>query len=293
MTAIKPLRMLCLAAGAAAAMLAAPARADEARPDRLIITYEEPTNPAHRPIYDEMKTRHALEKFRGIFSPFRLPVDLPLTIKGCNGVSNAWYQRPGLTICYEYLDDILKALPTEPTPVVGLTPMDAMLGQVFYVVAHEMGHALFDILDIPLLGRAEDAADQFAAYMMLQLGKDEARRLISGASYSYYNYIRNPKVTVSVTAFADVHGAPAQRFYNMLCIAYGADRETFGDVVTKGFLPEWRAPNCKMEYGEVAFAFKVLFVPHIDQELAKDVMKRMWLPDPSSKPPPPSMNSMQ
>jgi hypothetical protein len=27
----------------------------------------------------------------------------------------------------------------------------------------------------------------------------------------------------------DVHGTPAQRFYNLLCIAYGADAQLFGD----------------------------------------------------------------
>jgi hypothetical protein len=35
-----------------------------------------------------------------------------------------------------------------------------------------MGHALFDVLDIPVMGQPEHAADQFAAYMMLHLGKD-------------------------------------------------------------------------------------------------------------------------
>jgi hypothetical protein len=274
-------RMLCFAAIVLAVSQAQ--AADDVRPDRLVITYEEPKNPAHRALYEDLKAHHALEKFKGIFSPFRLPVDLPMTIKGCDGIANAWYQRPGLTICYEYLDDILQTLPKETT-ATGLTPFDAMVGQFFYVVAHEMGHALFDILDIPLLGRAEDAADQFSAYMMLQLGKDEAKRLITGAAYSYNNYIRNPKVTVSVTAFADVHGAPAQRFYNMLCIAYGADRETFAEVASRGYLPESRIPNCKMEYGEVAFAFKVLLMPHVDEERARQVMKRMWLPDSSTKP---------
>ena len=180
-----------------ATVLASPCTAvvgDEARPDRIVITYEEPKNPAHRPIYEALKAHGALEKFKGIFSPFRLPADLPMTIKGCDGVSNAWYQRPGMTICYEYVADILDTLPKGPTPIGGITPMDALLGQFFYVVAHEMGHAMFDILNIPLFGRPEDAADQFSAYMMLQLGKDEARRLITGAAYSYNNYIRNPQV---------------------------------------------------------------------------------------------------
>lgn len=59
------------------------------------------------------------------------------------------------------------------------------MGQFFYVFAHEMGHAMFDILRVPIFGNAEDAADQFATYIMLQFGKDQARRLITGAALSY------------------------------------------------------------------------------------------------------------
>ena len=42
---------------------------------------------------------------------------------------------------------------------------------------------MFDALNIPLFGRPEDAADGFAAYLMLHLGtKEDARRLIEGAA---------------------------------------------------------------------------------------------------------------
>jgi hypothetical protein len=67
------------------------------------------------------------------------------------GVSNAWY------ICYEYLEDIRKTMP-QATTLQGLTPADAVIGQYVYTVSHELGHALFDVLDIPLLGQPEDAA---------------------------------------------------------------------------------------------------------------------------------------
>src|ERR1700693_977390 len=42
-----------------------------------------------------------------VFSPLRLPVPVTIRTIGCDGVSNAWYQRedkhPTLSICYEYL----------------------------------------------------------------------------------------------------------------------------------------------------------------------------------------------
>jgi Putative metallopeptidase len=92
---------------------------------------------------------------------------------------------------------------------------------VYYVVAHEFGHAVFHLLDVPSFGNAEDIADQFSAYMVLLLGKDDAPRLIGGAAYSYKSIMENSNVILPVKAFSDVHGLPPQRFYNLLCMAYG------------------------------------------------------------------------
>ena len=69
----------------------------------------------------------------------------------------------------------------------------------------------------------------------------------------------------------DEHGLPAQRFYNILCMAYGADKKLFADVVDKGFLPKERAEFCDLEHGDIAFAFSKLIEPHIDKRLAKEV----------------------
>jgi hypothetical protein len=167
----------------------------------------------------------------------------------------------------------------EETTSAGVTPADAVIGQFVYTLSHEIGHGLFDFLDVPVLGRLEDAADQFAVYMMLQLGKDQARRLIGGAAYTYVNYVNNPKVTVPLIAFADVHGAPMQRFYNLLCMAYGADRDEFQDLVDKKYLPLARAPSCKVEYDEVNYAFGKLLAPYMDEQLAKKALDKTWLPD--------------
>ena len=275
---------LCCAFGLALVGLAAPAAADAPRPNRILIEYVPPKNPDHQKLYETLKQRQVLEKLQEIFSPFKLPIDVTLKTVGCDGVDNAWYQRPTMTICYEYLDNIEKTAPKETTPA-GITPQDAVIGQLFYVVGHEMGHAMFDLLNVPLFGKPEDAADQFAAFLMLKLGKDQARRVIGGAAYTYKDYVEIKKVAVPQTAFADVHGAPMQRLYNMLCMAYGADPKDFGDLVDKGYLPAQRAKSCHNEFGEVNFAFQQLIVPYLDKDLTKKVLDQEWLP-PATSPPP-------
>lgn len=257
----------------------------DAQPNRIRIEYVPPTNPEHQRLYDMVKERRVLEKLQEIYSPFRLPFDLTLRTVGCDGVSNAWYQRGRVSICYEYLDDVRKMMPKE-TSAEGVTPADAVVGQFFYVVSHEMGHALFDMLNVPVFGGGEDAADHFATFIMLQFGRDEARRLVVAAAYSYRNFLTHPKVTAPLAAFSDKHSPPASRFYNMLCLAYGADSKLFGDFVDKGYLPKERATGCRREYGEVSYAFKKLVAPHLDKAIAQSVLKKDWLPAEEAKPEP-------
>ena len=254
---------------------------EEPRPNRIQFEYVPPKDPRHEHVYKHVKEGLALEKVQQLFSPFRLPIDLTVRTIGCDGRSNAWYQRPAVSLCYEYLDEIWQSAPKETT-AAGVTPIDAVVGQFFYVVAHEFGHAMFDLLQVPSFGSAEDAADQFSTYMMLHMGKDDARRLIAGAAFSYRNSVQSSASIVPLQAFSDLHGLPAQRFFNLLCIAYGADPTTFAYVGAK-YLPEDRARYCKREYDEVTFAFTTLIVPHLDDDLTKQILNKEWLPPQSAE----------
>lgn len=249
----------------------------DAQSRRIAIEYVPPKNPAHQPLYEMLKEHRVLERLQEIFSPFQLPIELTFKTVGCDGVSNAWYSRPTVTICYEYLAEIQRDMPKETTPA-GVTPADAVLGQFFYAVAHEVGHAMFDLLNVPIFGHQEDAADQFAGYIILQFGKADARRLIGGAAHSYKKYVQNPTVTAPLTAFSDEHGPPAQRYYNLLCLAYGADPVLFADIVDMQYLPKERARLCRGQYGELNYAFHQLIAPHLDRQIAKQVMDKSWLP---------------
>src|SRR5712672_2372705 len=161
-------------------------------PNRIKIEYVAVKNPEHQKLYDLLKERRALEALQQIFSPIRLPVDLTIKTLGCD-VVNAWYDRtgpaPSVNLCYEYL--------------------------------YEIGHAVFDKYNVPIFGREEDAADQFAAYVMLQFGHGQARRLIGGAAYAYREFMKdfkqNPQVAIPPAAFSSNHGVPESRFYNLLC----------------------------------------------------------------------------
>jgi hypothetical protein len=245
--------------------------------NRVSVSYVVPKNPAHQPIYERMKERRALERLKEFLSPFRLPSTLKVKLAGCDGEADAFYEDDEITICYEYINELWTNMPAETT-ADGMAPMDAIMGPLYDTSLHEFGHALFDMLDVPQFGREEDAADQVSAYIILQLGKTEARRLIMGTAYAYMAEARRA-APPSLKEFAGEHGTPAQRAFNLLCMAYGADPKLFGDFVTKGYLPKKRADVCEDEYQQVAYAFETLIGRHIDRTLAKRILDRSWLPE--------------
>jgi Putative metallopeptidase len=274
-------------------LLQAPARAgggdayvaaDDLQPDRIRIQYDPPKNPEHHKLYEMLRQEHALEMVQQMLSPFRLPVDLTIKTLGCDGLINSWYNTddsvPTVHMCYELLQNILQTSPAAAASGKVMSH-DAIVGQSLFWTLHEVGHAMFDILELPLFGREEDAADQFAGYMMLQLGKDQAHRFIEGAAYSAEEFMMDPK---QMANYASVHGLPQQRFYNLLCLAYGADPKLFSDVM-ENVLPKRRADNCEYEYQTFSHAFGRELSRYVDPQLAKSIMDTTWFPEQHSPPP--------
>jgi len=249
---------------------------------RIHTAYLPPTDSAQKQVYDTVRQRHVLETVGRVFSPWDLgDIDLNIRTMSC-GFSNAYYQQvdhvPTVTICYEYLQAVWQAMPEEMRAMNGDSMKDVVCGQLFFAIAHELGHAMFDIFDVPVFGRQEDAADEFATYNILQFGGNLALQLIDGAAYAYHVYVKDlatrPQVTLPFAAFSSDHGAPEQRYFNLICIAYGYDPRLFSLEMDK--IPPARAKQCKYEYEDLKFAMRTVFWPHIDQEKAKRVMAMQW-----------------
>jgi hypothetical protein len=222
-------------------------------------------------IHQRMKQRQVLEQLASFLAPLKLPRTLRIRTKPC-GVVNAFYEPDEWTVnmCLEWMDATEQMAPQATSPE-GFTRQQVIVGSFVGVVLHELGHAVNDMYQIPVLGREEDTADQISGFVMQQFGKDVARTAIDGMAYVWLNFARqgNP-------AYWDVHSTPGQRFYNFLCIGYGGDPATFKDQVDK-WLSKDRVESCPHEYEQVKNAFVKTILPHIDQELMKKVQAAKWL----------------
>lgn len=243
--------------------------------NRFDIDYVEPKNPAHRPIYELLRKEHILEKVQALLAPVKLPIRITLKLEDCDGVANATFWDDAIKVCYEYIDYVLKHASKAATD--GLPLRDVMIGPTIEVFLHEAGHAVLEVLDIPFFGREEEVADYFATYILLQLCKDDARRLILGTSFvGGAEAIEEQGKAPELHLLADTHSLPAQRYFNRWCMAYGANPVLFADAIGNGMLPPSRAKHCRYEYQTNEFAFKTLISPYIDEKLKQDVLARNW-----------------
>jgi len=271
---------MTLALGLACASNPVAAQPDPPRTNNIRVTYVAPNDPKFRSIYDALQERRVLETLRTLLSALRLPRQLTLELKECGKV-DAYYGEDTATVCYEYVELIQRHAPKVGTPG-GLTRADAIIGAIVDTFLHEVGHAVFDILDIPVFGREEDAADFFSAYILLKFTPEDAERLFQGVGFMMASEakaaIEKPR---SLEAYAGPHGTAAQRYYNLLCMAYGSDPKVFAGVISTGGLPKDRADGCDDEFEMLERSFKKLIMPHVDEVLlarARAEVRFNWRP---------------
>ncbi|WP_336491890.1 DUF4344 domain-containing metallopeptidase [Methylobacterium nigriterrae] len=256
------IRALLLVLALALVPCAGPAWPGIVHGSRIRVVYQTPKAPEAQAIYREMRSRRLLEGLREIVSVVRLPQALTLRLAECNGEANAWYapETQSVTVCYEFIQDVRERAPTDTSPA-GVTRHEAIVGPVAQVFLHETGHALFHLLDVPVLGREEDAADQLATLILLRLKPAQARQIINGSAFLFASYGAEEKPEKE--GLADAHGLFQQRLYNLLCLAYGSDERAFRYLIDRGDLPKERAENCGAEYDQAALAMDRLFRRHL------------------------------
>lgn len=279
-------RILLGAVLALACMWPAAMRAEDTAPsepvalenDKIEIVYVKPGASHLMPLYQSLKEKKVLEQLKQFLSPLILPVKLKITMYECGETNSYWGGRArGLSLCYEWFDFAERIAPKDMTPE-GYTRDDAITGMFLQVTFHELGHGMFDIYDIPILGREEDAADQMAGFILSQFGPEVARRTLPAASYVWQK-LYEAGGEWPHWAYSDEHGHDLQRSYNYLCMAYGSDPQTFAYYVDSGLLPKDRAAHCKREYEQLTNAFQKTMLPHIDPAKMKAVLeKKDWLP---------------
>jgi hypothetical protein len=290
---------------------AAPAVAQSPQPsDRVILVVEDndggyraTQNRSYTGVRDRVIKARMLERLRDFLSPVRLPRAIGLLAAECDGGEDAspFYHSGNriITICYQFVvlaetitERVMAAIKKDPKRYpFPITRDEFLWGLIGGVLLHESGHALFDVLDVPVFGREEDAADQMSILVALHLRPQLAEAVVKSYAY-FWRLVPDPDSGMSKDGkmnedFADEHGTGSQRLYNGLCLGYGHSPAVFAKFVSAGWLPEARAKGCAREYARLESAFVKTVLPFIDTKKMAEVQAVDWL-TPSYGPAPPA-----
>ena len=131
---------------------------------------------------------------------------------------------------------------------------DVMLA-IFY---HEMGHALIDVMQLPVLGLEEDAADVLSVVMIDRLWDAESSEAKVAAVASFWGTSALESAEAGYeTAYWGVHSPDERRYFTYLCLYYGGAPEEREALAIDFGLPEDRAATCADEFDLAAGSWGV------------------------------------
>ena len=241
---------------------------------QIDIVYVAPSNSNHRPIHERLKKLQVLEQLQQFLVPLKLPRKLTVQVDQCGAAFRPYTPGGAATICYEHVEQI-EAVAAKADPSLKDT---VIVGTFVQAVFHEVATAVLDILQVPVWGRRDDAADRLAGFIMLQFGEEVARRTVIGSAV----FLEASGKGWTGKDFAGVMSPEAQRYFNLLCIAYGGAPRTFEFLVKpddsqKSILPQERADRCQAEYAQVRKAFNLRIMPYVDPDLLVKVKSSRWV----------------
>jgi hypothetical protein len=137
-----------------------------------------------------------------------------------------------------------------------------VVGNMLFAGFHEMGHALADQFHLPTLGRAEDAADSFAAIALLDAGSEFSIIVLVQAARGLFLSDRRDRKQGEELDFSDAHGLDKQRAFQIICLMVGSDKEQFNELAEWVRMPQDRRRSCAADYQDAAYAWHSLLESH-------------------------------
>lgn len=159
-----------------------------------------------------------------------LDAGIPVTYDEC-GIVNAFYDpfARAITLCDELVETLL---------VFWEGRTDRVVQSLNFILYHEIGHALADVLRLPITGNEESAADAYAAVISGET--DRAFGTVIGGLF----------LAADQSSFGDEHTNGEDRSGDIVCWALGSDSTLLSnstlDAIIQPFIDARR--DCAAEY---------------------------------------------
>lgn len=223
------------------------------------------TSDDYTELAEQLKTDRTMEDVAEVLNAsLNMPEDIGLKFAEC-GEDNAYYdpEAKEITVCIDMFD-------AEREQFEQFYDTDeevdaALQGSFLFTVFHEVGHALVDVLDIPITGAEEDVVDGLAAWWLID-GDGGEENAIAGALSFYTD--PDEAADLDDSDFADEHSISQQRYYTLTCLVYGSDPEKYAHLLDDEWLTEDRAEQCPDEYQRLNRSWYALLDKYLKPEEA-------------------------
>lgn len=225
----------------------------------VVPVYGETSNAAYAQLKASFKQSRTLESVTIVLNAnVRIPQQVRLMMSECR-TSNAYYNpaQRTMVLCYELMEQYAKGIVRDFPGLPKDEKAKMIAGAIFFVVFHEMGHAVVHLLNLPIVAREEDVADALATYF--QLKHPLGYYSIQGAAWSF----SKEQSEYSIRNFADTHSLDPQRKLNIVCWAVGSNPQLYAPLAQKVGLPEQRAKRCPSEYARLQSSVRQLLGVHL------------------------------
>ncbi len=156
--------------------------------------------------------------------------------------------------------------------------VDFVLGNALFTLSHELGHAAVGEFNLPVLGREEDAVDAFATLALLHIGTDFTHGVLVDAARGLVLIAEHDARMRMEPAFYGEHGLNRQRAYKIVCLMFGSDPATFGDLARQANLPQERPETCQDDFDQTKTSWLRLLAPHLRASSRPSFWERLALP---------------
>ncbi len=216
-----------------------------ARPHANLV-FEKPSNAEEKTIMQALqKSGTAREVINLINQKLRLPKQLSIVFGGMEG---PLYdpETNKILVPYGFIKEVNIRFVESKYAKTGVTPSEATDDALMHTLFHELGHALVNMYQLPIVGKEEDAVDSLANVLLIEFYNEGQETVLSAADL--FDLESEDKNEFEEADFWDEHSLDEQRYYSTLCHVYGSDPDNYASAIENTDMSDDRAELCIEEY---------------------------------------------
>lgn len=233
------------------------------------VKYSSPSEKKEKEVREWMIKNRVIEDLTDTVNR-EIKIDKELTVVVDAGDEDSVYYSPEdhkIRITYDFIMEVRKRFEGEYKEDWEVYAKDA-IEHTFY---HELGHALVDLLDIPVLGKEEDAVDDFGIIMLILTKEDGEERAISAAELFFMEGLEVEEF--SSEDLMDEHSLDDQRGYRSLSLVYGSNPEKYENIAEDLKMDEDRRLMAQEMFEKQTINWLKLLKPHLKDGILLETYK--------------------